>query len=94
MTAPAQALLVTRLEDMPQGLAAGLAALTARGRVAVPEAGELDAACRQLALELRKRFRVDAEVAADIYDRDPYVRHLYSDAEIAAFKARWTTPAR
>jgi deoxycytidine triphosphate deaminase len=42
--------------------------------------------------EFRARFRIPADLVAEIYDRDPYLRHFYTDEEIAAFKAKWTAP--
>lgn len=43
---------------------------------------------RELAAEVRRRFRLPADMLDAIYG-EPVVRHFYSDPEIAAFKQRW-----
>jgi hypothetical protein len=95
MRGPGVELLAYRAEDMaadaPARRALQMAAETFLGTpdVALPQLNT--AATRRsfpLYLQTRERFALPAAALDAIYDA-PAVRHFYSPAEIAAFKARW-----
>jgi deoxycytidine triphosphate deaminase len=70
-----------------------LAALIGRPHIVLRDTNRADAKpYAALYREFRARFRIPADLVAEIYDRDPYLRHFYTDEEIAAFKAKWTAP--
>jgi hypothetical protein len=87
-----QTILLVRFEDIARGLVPGLAALTGRRAPAIRDTNRSDdKPYRSLYRAFRAMFRIPVDLAEELYDRDPYVRHLYTPGEIAAFKARWTT---
>jgi predicted SAM-dependent methyltransferase len=90
-----QAWLLVRHEDLEHGLRPALAAFT--GRRDVPLRGTTDPLGeprRSLLRELAATLRVPEDLAAELYAHDPYLRHCYTDAEIAGFARRWTAAER
>jgi hypothetical protein len=86
--------LLFRFEDIGQGLAAGLSALTGRREITLTNentSAEKDYA--HLYRDFRSKFKVPSDLCAAIYDRNRYVRHFYSEADIVRFKTRWSKGA-
>ena len=83
--------LFFRYEDIERGLAAGLSALTGREDIKLKDANvSADKAYADLYRDFRAGFRVPADLCSAIYEQSPYIRHFYSNAEIAKFRARWS----
>lgn len=90
LSAPGLSVLVYRYEDIHRGLAAGLSALLNCANIALvatnvspekPYAG--------LYGEFRSAIKVPIDLCEAIY-RSRYVRHFYSEVEIATFIAKWS----
>src|SRR4029079_3454036 len=82
--------LFYRFEDIPSGLARGLSAFLGRSTVQLKNENRSgDKAYAELYREFRKTFKVPRELCQTIYNNIPYVRHFYSESEIALFTARW-----
>jgi hypothetical protein len=83
--------LIYRFEDVGSGLASALSAVTGRSTIDIVSANRSDdKAYAALYREFRAGFRAPHDLCSALYDQDPYVRHFYCDAEISAFKAKWS----
>ena len=76
-----------RYENIVRGHGAGLAALTGRRQIALDANRADDKPYAALYPELWARLRIPADLAMEINDRDPYLRHFSTEQELTAFKA-------
>jgi hypothetical protein len=83
--------LLFRYKDLHRVLPTALSALTGRGSVPIySQNTSREKGYADLYREFRASFRVPAELCAALYRRYPYLRHFYTEAEIAEFEARWS----
>jgi Putative capsular polysaccharide synthesis protein len=91
MTGTSTSALLYRYEGIGTTLASALSLLTGRTNIRIVNANiSVGKEYAHLYNEFRASFKVPTELCSAIYHRDPDMQHFYSDAEIAAFKARWS----
>jgi nicotinamidase-related amidase len=82
--------LVYRYEDIERGLAAGLAELTGQRDIELASTNlAAEKSYAALYRDFRANFRIPDELCSAIYE-SPYIRHFYSDTDVAKFKKRWS----
>jgi hypothetical protein len=83
--------LFYRFEDIARGLASGLSTFLGCPNLRMKNENLADGkAYAELYREFRKTFKVPRELCETIYNNMPYARHIYSESEIAQFRARWS----